>query len=147
MKLDAVRRYRAQVEEVLRMDLLRARQSLQDAETTCHALNAQMRMTVEHYCAKASAGMAPEEFFEWQSACDAAAAMLTKAQQLEGRCRDEWHQKQNDLRDAIQERRTLDRLAERVRLQQRALQHRVEQMQMDEAARRTSAMSGSYNSL
>jgi flagellar export protein FliJ len=147
MKLDAVRRYRAQVEEVLRMDLLRARQDLQDAETTCHALDAQMRETVEHYCAKASTGMAPEEFFEWQATCDAEAAMLAQAQQLEGRCRDEWHQKQSDLRDAMQERRTLDRLAERVRLQQRVLQHRVEQMQMDEAARRTGAMSGSHNPL
>jgi flagellar export protein FliJ len=147
MKLDAVRRYRAQVEDVMRMDLLRARQDLQDAETSCHALEAQMRETVERYCAKASTGMAPDEFFEWQATCDAEAAMLTQARQVECRCRDEWHQKQNGLRDAMQERQTLDRLAERVRLQQRALQHRVEQMQMDEAARRTSAVSGSHNSL
>ena len=147
MKLDAVRRYRAQVEDVLRMDLLRARQDLQDAETLCHVLDTQMRATVERYSAKASAGMAPDEFFEWQAVCDSEAAMLAQAQQIEGRCRDEWHQKQNDLRDAMQERRTLDRLADRIRLQQRVLQHRVEQMQMDEAARRTSAMNGSHNLL
>lgn len=147
MKLDAVRRYRAQVEEVLRMDLLRARQDLQDAEILCLALDAQMRETVERYAAKASAGMAPDEFFEWQATCDAEAAMLAQAQQVEGRCRDGWHQKQNDLRDAMQERRTLDRLADRVGLQQRALQHRVEQMQMDEAARRTNAMSGPHDPL
>jgi flagellar biosynthesis chaperone FliJ len=136
MKLDAVRRYRAQVEDVLRMDLLRARQDLQDAETLCHALDTQMRATVERYSAKASAGMAPDEFFEWQAVCDSEAAMLAQAQQIEGGCRDE-----------MQERRTLDRLADRIRLQQRVLQHRVEQMQMDEAARRTSAMNGSHNLL
>jgi len=147
MKLDAIRRYRAQVEDVLRMDLLRARQNLQDAETACHALDAQMRETVERYCVKASAGMALEEFFEWQATYDAEAAMHTQARLVEERFRNEWHQKQNDLRDAMQERRTLDRLAERVRLQQRVAQHRVEQMQMDEAARRTSPMRGSHNPL
>ena len=147
MKLDSVRRYRAQVEDVLHMDLLRARQTLQDAETTCHTLDAQMRMTAERYFAKVSAGMALEEFLEWQVTFDAEAALLTQARQVEGRLRDEWHQKQNDLRDAMQERRTLDRLAERVRLQHQALQHRVEQAQMDEAARRTSAMGGLHNPL
>jgi flagellar export protein FliJ len=147
MKLDAVRRYRAQVEEALRMDLLRARQDLQDAETLCQALDARIRETVERYAAKASAGMAPDEFFEWQATCDAEAAMLAQAQQVEGRCRDEWHQKQNELRDAMQERRTLDRLADRAGLQLRAAQHRIDQMQMDEAARRSRAMSGPHNPL
>ena len=147
MKLDAVRRYRAQVEDVLRMDLLRARQSLQDAETTCHALDVQTRVTAERYFAKASAGMALEEFLEWQATCDAEAALLAQARQVESRLRDEWTQKQNDLRDAMQERRTLDRLAERLRLQHQLLQQRVEQMQMDEAARRTSAMGGLHNPL
>jgi flagellar export protein FliJ len=147
MKLDVVRRYRAQVEDVLRMDLLRARQNLQDAEVTCQALDTQTRVTAERYCANASAGMALEEFIEWQATFDAGAALLTQSRLVEGRLRDEWHQKQNDLRDAMQERRTLDRLAERVRLQQRVLQHRVEQMQMDEVARRTSTTRDLHSSL
>jgi flagellar export protein FliJ len=147
MKLDAVRRYRAQVEDVLRMDLLRVRQNLQNAETTCHALDAQTRVTAERYFAKAGAGMALEEFIEWQATFDAEASLLAQARQVEGRLRDEWNQKQNDLRDAMQERRTLDRLAERLRAQHQILQHRLEQMQMDEAARRTSAMGGLHNPL
>lgn len=145
MKLDAVRRYRAQVEDVLRMDLLRARQNLQDAEAVCQALGAQTQVTVERYFAKVSAGMPVEEFLEWQATCDAEAALLTQARQAEARLRDEWNRKQQDLRDAMQERRTLDRLAERLRLQHQAVQHRVEQTQMDEAARRTGAMSGLHN--
>jgi flagellar export protein FliJ len=91
--------------------------------------------------------MALEEFIEWQAKFDAEAAMLMQARQVEDRFRAEWHQKQNDLRDAMQERRTLDRLAERVRLQQQALQHRVEQMQMDEAVRRAGAKGGLQNPL
>ena len=147
MKLNAVRRYRAQVEDLLRMDLLRARQNLQDAEAACLTLDAQARLTAERYMAKASTGIALEEFLEWQVTCDAEAAMLTQALQAEGRCRDEWNQKQHDLRDAMQERRTLDRLAERLRQQQRVVQYRAEQIQMDESARRTSGMASPYNSL
>jgi flagellar export protein FliJ len=147
MKLDAIRRYRAQVEGVLRMDLLRTRQNLQDAETTSHTLEARMRATAERYFAKVSAGMTVEEFLDCQATFEAEAAMLTQVRQVEGRLHDEWSQKLNSLRDAMQERRTLDRLAERMRLQHRVVQHRVEQMQMDEAARRTSALSGVHNPL
>ncbi|MDH4188075.1 MAG: flagellar FliJ family protein [Nitrospira sp.] len=137
MKLDAVRRYRAQVEEVLRMELLVSYQNLQDAELLCRSLDARMRMTSERYAAKASAGMAVEEFMEWQAVSDAEAAMLVQARQDEVRLRDEWSRKQQDVREAMQERRTLDRLAERMRQQQQVAQHHIEQLQMDEAARRT----------
>lgn len=146
MKLDAVRRYRAQVEDLLRMDLLHARQNLQDAESACQALDAQARMTAERYVAKASSGIALEEFLEWQVTCDAEADLCTQAYQAESRCREEWHQKQQELQVAMQERRTLDRLAERLRKQQRVSQYRAEQLQMDESARRTSGMSGLHNS-
>lgn len=147
MKLDAIRRYRAQVEDVLRMDLLQARQNLQDVENLCRALDAQTQESVERYSAKVSAGIALEEFIEWQTTFDSEAALLTQARQTEGRLRDVWSQKQHDLREAMQERRTLDRLAERVRLQEQAVRNRAEQMQMDEAARRTGAMGGLQNSL
>lgn len=147
MKLDAIRRYRAQVEEIVRMELLVSRQNLQDAEATCQALDAQTGVMAERYCANASAGMALEDFIGWQATFDAEAALFTQARQVEVRLREEWNQKQHDLRDAMQERQTLDRLAERVRLQQQALRDRVEQMQMDEAARRTSAMGGLRSSL
>jgi len=147
MKLDAIRRYRAQVEDVLRMDLLQARQNLQDVENLCQALDAQTQESVEQYSAKVSAGMALEEFIEWQATFDSEAALLAQARQTEGRLRNVWGQKQQELREAMQERRTLDRLAERVRIQEQAVRNRAEQMQMDEAARRTGAMGGLQNSL
>lgn len=147
MKLDAVRRYRAQVEEVARMELLVARQHLEDADMTCRTLEAQMQATSEGYVAKAGLGMALEEFIELQAACDAQAASLAQARQVEARLREEWNRKQQALRDAMQERRTLDRLAERQRSQSLAMQHRLEHMQMDEAARRAGAMGGLQNPL
>ena len=42
MKLDVLRRYRAQLEEVVRMDLFRLRQELQDAEARSRLLDEQM---------------------------------------------------------------------------------------------------------
>lgn len=147
MKLDAVRRYRAQVEDVMRMELLLARQKLQDAEATCQVLGVQAQATVERYLVEVRAGMPVEECFEWQATCDAEDALLTHARQVEGRLRDEWHRRQQDLRDAMQERRTVDRLAERQRQQQRVMQYRAEQMQMDESARRTSGIASPHEPL
>lgn len=145
MKLDAVRRYRAQVEEVVRMELLQARQNLQDIENLCQTLDAQMGMTAAQYAEKVTVGMALEEFVEWQATFDSEASLLVQARQTEGRLRDAWHLKQNDLREAMQERRTIDRLAERMRLQDQIVQHHIEQTQMDEAARRTSPMGSLQN--
>jgi len=44
------------------------------------------------------------------------------------------------MREVAQDRRTLDRLAEGMRQQRRLVQHRIDQMEMDEAARRTSVL-------
>ena len=43
---------------------------------------------------------------------------LAAAKQVEGQLREAWNQKQDELREAMQDRRTLDRLAERMRQQQ-----------------------------
>lgn len=140
MKLDVLRRYRTQLEEVVRMDLFRLRQELQDVEARAHLLDAQMRVTTEAYLAKAGGGVALEEFLVWQSLCAAETAKLAAAKQMEGQLRETGNQKQDELREAMQDRRTLDRLAERTQQQRLLVQHRADQMEMDEAARRTSVM-------
>ena len=140
MKLDVLRRYRTQLEEVVRMDLFRLRQELQDVEARAHLLDAQMRLTTEAYLAKAGGGVALEEFLVWQSQCTAETSTLAAAKQMEGQLRETGNQKQDELREAMQDRRKLDRLAERMQQQRLLVQHRVDQMEMDEAARRTSVM-------
>ena len=140
MKLDVLRRYRAQLEEVVRMDLFVLRQELQDAEARARLLDAHMRLTTDAYLAKAGGGVALDEFLVWQSMCAAETLKLAAAKQVEGRLREAWNQKQDELREAMHDRRKLDRLAERMRQQRHLLQHRVDQMEMDEAARRTSVM-------
>ena len=140
MKLDVLRRYRAQVEEVVRMDLFLLRQELQDIEARSRLLEANVRLATDAYLAKAGGGVALDEFLVWQSKLIAETSKLAAAKQLEGRIREGWNQKQNELRVAMQDRRTLDHLAERMRQQRRLVQNRVDQIEMDEAARRTSVM-------
>jgi flagellar export protein FliJ len=140
MKLDVLRRYRAQLEEVVRMDLFLLRQELQDAEARSRLLDAQMRLTIDAYLVKAGGGVALDEFLVWQSMFTAETSNSAAAQQVEGQLREAWNQKQNELREAMHDRRKLDRLAERMRQQRHLVQHRVDQMEMDEAARRTSVM-------
>jgi flagellar biosynthesis chaperone FliJ len=140
MKLDVLRRYRAQVEEVVRMDLFRLRQELDDVEARARLLEEHIRLTTEEYVAKAGKGMALDEFLVWQSRLTADTSLSAVAKQMEGRLHEAWDQKQVELCEALQERRTLDRLAERVRRQRLLVQHRVVQVEMDEAARRTTAL-------
>ena len=140
MRLDVLRRYRAQLEEVVRMDLFHLRQELQDAEASVRAHDAQARLTAEDYLAKANGGMALEEFLEWQSRFQAEASVLAQARQAEEHLGAAWERKQGELREAMQDLRKLDRLAERMRQQRTIVQHRIDQIDMDEAARRTSVM-------
>jgi flagellar export protein FliJ len=140
MKLDVLRRYRAQQEEVVRMDLVRLRQELQDAETRTRLLDEQMKRTADAYPAKTRRGVGLEEFLVRQSMLTAEASNLSVAMQVEGRLREAWNLKQEELREAMQDRRTLDRLVERTKQQRRVVQGRVEQTEMDEAARRRSVM-------
>ena len=140
MKLDVLRRYRAQLEEVVRMDLFLLRQDLRDAEARVHLLDDHMRRTTDEYRARAGGVVALDEFLVWQSRFQAGMSMLAQARQEEVQIREAWSRKQDELREAMQDRRKLDRLAERARQQRRLAQHRVDQMEMDEAAGRTSVM-------
>lgn len=140
MKLDVLRRYRAQVEEVVRMELFLLRQELQDIEARFRLLDEQMKRMTEAYLAKTGGGVALDEFLVWQSMLTAETSKLAAAKRLEGQLRGAWSQKQDALREAMHDRRKLDRLADRMRQQRHLVQHRVDQMEMDEAARRTSVM-------
>jgi flagellar biosynthesis chaperone FliJ len=84
--------------------------------------------------------VALDEFLVWQSMLTAETSELAAAKRLEGQLREAWSQKQDALREAMHDRRKLDRLADRMRQQRHLVQHRVDQMEMDEAARRTGVM-------
>ena len=140
MKLDVLRRYRAQLEEVARMDLFQLRQDLQEAEARTRLFDEHMRLTTDAYLAKAGGIVALDEFLVWQSRFQAGTSLLAQARQEEVRLSEAWSQKQDELRVAMQDRRTVDHLAERMRQQRQLVQDRIDQMEMDEAARRMTAL-------
>jgi flagellar export protein FliJ len=140
MKLDVLRRYRAQLEDVMRMDLFLLRQRLQDAETEAQLHETSMKSTTDAYLAKVGRGVALDDFLVWQSRLTAETARLVEVKRVEGEIREAWNQKQHALREAMQDRRTLDRLAERMRQQRLLVENRIDQMETDEAASRTRAM-------
>jgi flagellar export protein FliJ len=140
MKLNVLRRYRAQLEEVARMDLFQLRQELHEAEERVRLLDEHMKLTTNAYLAKAGGVVALDEFLVWQSRFQAGTSLLAHARQEEVRLSGAWSQKQSELREAMQDRRTLDRLAERMRQQHQLVQDRIDQMEMDEAARRMTVM-------
>jgi flagellar export protein FliJ len=140
MKLGVLRRYRAQVEEIVRVDLFRLRQELHELEARARLLEERMRRTTDEYSGKAAGGLALDEFLVWQSRLAADTSKLVAARQMEEQLRGAWDQKQIELREAMQDRRTLDRLAERIGQRRRLVQNRVDQMEMDEAARRMTMM-------
>lgn len=140
MKLDVLRRYRAQLEDVMRMDLFLLRRRLQDAEAEFEAHETSMKYTTEAYLADVGRGVALDDFLVWQSRLAAETARLVEVKQVEGQIREAWNQKQHALREAMQDRRTLDRLAERMRQQRILVDNRIDQMETDEAASRPRAM-------
>ena len=140
MKLDVLRRYRAQLEEVARMDLFQLRQDLHEAEARVRLLDEHMKLTTNAYLAKAGTGVALDEFLVWQSRFQAGTSLLAQARQEEVRLSGAWSQKQAELREAMQDRRTVDRLAERICQQRQLVQDRIDQMEMDEAARRVTVL-------
>ena len=140
MKLNVLRRYRAQLEEVARMDLFQLRQELHEAEARVRLLDEHMKLTTNAYLAKAGGVVALDEFLVWQSRFQAGTSLLAHARQEEVRLSGAWSQKQSELREAMQDRRTLDRLAERMRQQHQLVQDRIDQMEMDEAARRVTVL-------
>ena len=140
MKLDVLRRYRAQLEEVARLDLFQLRQDLQEAEARTRLLDEHVRLTTDAYLAKAGGIVALDEFLVWQSRFEAGTSLLAQARQEEVRLSEAWSQKQDELRVAMQDRRTVDHLAERMRQQRQLVQDRIDQMEMDEAARRMTVL-------
>jgi flagellar biosynthesis chaperone FliJ len=103
-------------------------------------LEERVRRTTDEYSGKAAGGLALDEFLVWQSRLTADTSKSAAVRQMEVQLREAWDQKQGELREAMQDRRTLDRLAERIRQQRRLVQSRVDQTEMDEAARRTTMM-------
>jgi flagellar export protein FliJ len=136
MSLESLRHLRAQTEEAITMELARITQEMTNMESACRAWDKQIRTEGEAYRRQVEQGLAVEALLEWQARLDAQEASLARARRAIGSLHEAWTAAHGRLLVARQERKVLDRLAERRAQTQRMEAARREQQALDEAAQR-----------
>lgn len=142
MSLDALRKLHAQTVEALMLELARITQQLVQSEQQVEALNARILSDAAVYRQQTEEGLAIEHVLEWHARMDAQQTALKHARQAVGAWTDAWNQTQARLVEASQERKVLDRYAERREHLQRTDAGRREQLALDEAGQRQHASLG-----
>jgi len=118
------------------MELARITQELQHLEQQSDVLESQMKSEATEYQTQSERGLTIEAMLGWQSRLDARRTALRQAQETIGRLTTAWSTVQAHLIEATQDRKVIDRLAERREEACEAESQRREQCAMDEAASR-----------
>jgi len=142
MSLDALRRLKERAEEAAMMELARITQDLAGMERQYDALTARMESDADAFRIQAEQGMAIETMLEWQGRMDEERAAAQQSRRVIADLTARWKQAQARLVVASQERKMLDRLAERQEAAHRANIQRREQQATDESATRLRLWSG-----
>lgn len=136
MSLDSLRKLRSRTQEAITMELAQVTQELMRMERQCEALEAQIQSEASAYQLQTERGLTVEAMLEWQGQLDVRRATLQQARNTIGNLTEAWIATQARLIEATQERKVLDRLAERRREAHEAEMRRREQQVTDEAAGR-----------
>ena len=142
MSLDSLRRLKERAEEAVMMELAQITRDLAGMERRSDALTAQLESDAAAFLVHAKQGMAIEAMLEWQGRMDNEQAAVQRSRRRIAELTDRWKQAQARLVVATQERKVLDRLAERQRAAHRTDVERREQRATDEAATRLRLWSG-----
>jgi flagellar export protein FliJ len=142
MSLDALRRLKERAEEAAMMELARITQDLAGMERHHDALTARMESDATAFRIQAEQGMAIETVLEWQGRMDEVRAAVQQSRRVIMNLTEQWKQAQARLVVATQERKVLDRLAERQEAAHRSDIQRREQQATDESASRLRLWSG-----
>jgi flagellar FliJ protein len=136
MSLDSLRKLRVRAQEALTMELAQVTQELVRIEQRCDALEAKIRSETSAYRLETERGLVIEAMLEWEGRLDSQGAALKQARNAISDLTQAWTGIHTRLIEATQERRVLDRLAERQGEAHRAELRRREQRATDEAAGR-----------
>jgi flagellar FliJ protein len=136
MSLDALRKLRARTEEAVTMELAQLTQELLHLEQRCETLDAKIQSDASVYRSQVEQGMSVHSMLEWQGYLDSQRSDLQQARGAIGRLTEAWAGVQTRLIEATQDRKVLDRLAERQWEAHKAGILRREQQATDEAASR-----------
>jgi flagellar export protein FliJ len=136
MSLESLRKLRAQEVERLMMELAQITRILTQNEERCRDIEAQIQKDVVLYDRQSAQGLTIEVWLEWQGRIDSQQAALRRVRDEIDQAVETWQHTQALLIEASQERRLLDRVADKRREAQRAEEGRQEQRTTDEAASR-----------
>lgn len=136
MSLDSLRKLRAQTVEALMMELAQIARSLTHSEDRCRDIEAQIQKDVVMYDRQSAQGLTIEAWLEWHGRMDSQQATLRQVRCEIDQAVEAWQRTKTLLVEASQERKLLDRVADKRREAQRADAGRREQRTTDEAASR-----------
>lgn len=140
MSLDALRKLRAQTVETLMMELAQINSALAQSEERCRDMDAQIQKDVAVYDRQAAQGLTIEAWLEWQGRMNSQQAVLRQVRREIDQAVEAWQHTKALLVEASQERKLLDRVADKRREAQRADAARQEQRTTDETASRRYSM-------
>lgn len=136
MSLESLRKLRAQTVENLMMELAHIARTLARSEERYRDIETQIQKDVAVYDRQSAQGLTIEAWWEWQGSMDSQQAALRQARREIDQAVEAWRHTKALLVEASQERKLLDRVADKRRETQRAEAGRQEQRTTDEAASR-----------
>lgn len=136
MSLESLRKLRARTVERLMMELAQITRTLDQSEERCRDIEAQIQKDVVIYDRQSAQGLTIEAWLEWQGRIDSQQAALRRVRSEIDQTVEAWQHTKALLVEASQERRLLDRVADKRRDAERTEAGREEQRTTDEAASR-----------
>ena len=136
MSLESLRKLRAQAVETLMMELAKVTRVLTQNEERCRHIETQIQNDIAVYDRQSAQGLTIEAWLEWQGRIDSQQAALRRVRCEIDQTVEAWQHIKALLVEASQERKLLDRVADKRREAQRAEARRQEQRTTDEAASR-----------
>lgn len=136
MSLESLRKLRARTVERLMMELAQITRTLGQSEERCRDIEAQIQKDVVIYDRQSAQGLTIEAWLEWQGRIDSQQAALRRVRSEIDQTVEAWQHTKALLVEASQERRLLDRVADKRRDAERTEAGREEQRTTDEAASR-----------
>jgi flagellar FliJ protein len=136
MDIAALKTYREQLEEVLRIEVKRLAQRLREVEARRARLEAEANATARAYEQCTRSGVTGREALDRYETLEELTRSIRHAERAAVAVREEWERKRQELVEAARERRKLELLDQREQRRRRRAVAQQEQRLMDEVAAR-----------
>lgn len=134
MNLSALRHYRRQLEDMLRVEVSVLERALEAEAVYCRDLQQSADRAANGYQEAFRHGLTPSQLFERSLEVEGLNHTIQQAALSFEAARQRWEQKRSEVIEAARERKTLDLLDQRRMRLRLTRQKRLEQQALDEAA-------------